>query len=109
MRSLVWMGAVAIVVMASGSLAGQKNGPSVVVGVSVLPEGARRTVVRPASVVERVLSFDANGDHRIARDELPERMQALVVRGDKNHDGFLTSDELVALVDTRRTAPPLPS
>jgi hypothetical protein len=53
--------------------------------------------------VDRILSFDANGDHRIARGELPERMEGLIGRGDTNQDGFLTSDEVVALVTTQPT------
>ena len=58
-----------------------------------------------SAVVDRILSFDANKDHRIGRDELPERMEGLMNRGDKNHDGFLTADEVVAMVDTRRARP----
>jgi hypothetical protein len=51
------------------------------------------------------LSFDANGDDRIARDELPERMEGLVSRGDKNRDGFLTPDEIATLVDATPREP----
>jgi hypothetical protein len=50
-------------------------------------------------VTERLASFDANKDHRITRDELPDRMQGLIARGDKNADGALDFDEIRALVN----------
>jgi cytochrome c peroxidase len=49
-------------------------------------------------MVERLMSFDGNADHRISREELPERMQALIARGDKNADAMLDLDETRALV-----------
>jgi hypothetical protein len=45
------------------------------------------------------LSFDANKDHLISRDELPDRMQALIARGDTNADAALDVDEIRALVN----------
>ena len=60
--------------------------------------GLAGPVSSPAAVIERLESFDANGDHRISRDELPERMQALVVRGDRNADAALDSEEIRSLV-----------
>lgn len=102
MRSLIQKGAtVAIIVMASGAAAGQKqSGPIPAILVTQLPTQAPRmpAVHNPAAVVDRILSFDANGDDRIARDELPERMQGKVSLGDKNQDEVLTRDEVVALV-----------
>ena len=109
MRSLVWTGAVAIIVTASGGVAGQK--PSRPVGsVTVLAERARiRLALNPTAVLDRLLSFDANADNRISRDELPERMEGLVSRGDRNQDGFLTPDEIVPLVDIQSSAPRRPA
>jgi hypothetical protein len=99
MRSLVWTGAVAIIVTASGGVAGQKPSSSAGI-VTVSVERARiRLALNPTAVLDRILSFDANADNRISRDELPERMEGLVSRGDRNQDGFLTSDEIVPLVD----------
>jgi hypothetical protein len=49
--------------------------------------------------MERLASFDANGDRRISRDELPERMQELVARGDRNADAALDSDEIRSLMN----------
>src|SRR5262249_8203431 len=40
-------------------------------------------------VVERIMSFDKNKDGKITKDELPERMQFLIERGDANKDGAL--------------------
>jgi cytochrome c peroxidase len=51
-------------------------------------------------VTERLLSFDSNADHRISRHELPERMQGLVARGDRNADAALDSNEIRDLVST---------
>ena len=59
----------------------------------------------PLAVLERLTSFDANGDRRISRDELPERMQGLVARGDKNSDAALDPDEIRALVDAASSEP----
>ena len=40
--------------------------------------------VSPEQVVARLMSFDSNRDGRVAIDELSERMQGLVARGDRN-------------------------
>jgi hypothetical protein len=53
----------------------------------------------PADVIERLASFDGDLDRRISRDELPERMQGLVARGDRNADGALDVDEIRALLN----------
>ena len=50
------------------------------------------------AVVERLESFDSNADRRISRHELPERMQGLVARPDKNGNGVLDPDEARYLV-----------
>ena len=47
--------------------------------------------------VKTYLAFDKNGDSKLARDEVPERMQGIFERGDSNHDGLLTADELRAM------------
>ena len=53
----------------------------------------------PAAMIERLESFDADGDHQLSRDELPERMQGLVARGDLNADTVLDSEEIRSLVN----------
>jgi hypothetical protein len=69
--------------------------PKVLTGIPSPPVGSRAR--SPLAVTERLMSFDANADHRISRDELPERMQGLVARGDRNADAALDSDEIHAL------------
>jgi hypothetical protein len=64
--------------------------------VTASPGAAARS---PLAVIERLMSFDANKDHRITRDELPERMQALIARSDKNADGVLDAEEVRAAVN----------
>lgn len=48
--------------------------------------------------LKTLMAFDANGDGQLAKSEVPERMQGLFTRGDKNNDGVLSSAELQALV-----------
>ena len=48
----------------------------------------------PDDVVARLMQFDRNNDFKIAIDELPERMQTLVVRGDKSDDLMLDAKEI---------------
>ncbi|WP_051670650.1 EF-hand domain-containing protein [Bryobacter aggregatus] len=45
-------------------------------------------------LVQGLLAHDKNGDGILTKDELPERMQGLLVRGDLNHDGKLDKSEL---------------
>ena len=66
-----------------------------------LPLAPGQPGAMPSDVVgQRLMSFDANGDDRIRRDELPERMQALAARGDRNTDGALDVKEIESLVST---------
>jgi hypothetical protein len=48
-------------------------------------------------IVERIMSFDKNGDGKITKDELPERMQHLIEKGDTNKDGALDKEEVKKL------------
>jgi hypothetical protein len=52
------------------------------------------TKATPDLVVARLMSFDRNADGRLVADELPERMQNLVARGDSSHDGALDGAEI---------------
>jgi hypothetical protein len=60
------------------------------------PPGPTRS---PLVVIERVMSFDANKDLQLSRDELPERMQGIIARGDRNADGILDFEELRTLIN----------
>lgn len=55
-------------------------------------------------VVARMLQFDKDKDGKLSKDELPERMAAMMERGDLNKDGFLTREELVQLARTQAQA-----
>jgi hypothetical protein len=56
------------------------------------PGPARRLTTE--DVVERIMSFDKNQDGKVTREELPERMQYLIDRGDTNKDGALDREEI---------------
>lgn len=51
----------------------------------------------PEVVVARMMSFDRNHDGRVTVDELSERMQGLVARGDRSGDGALDATEIRSL------------
>ncbi len=53
--------------------------------------------VSPDEVVARLMSFDRNGDGKVAIGELSERMQGLVARGDRGGDGALDASEIRSL------------
>lgn len=48
-------------------------------------------------LVKQMMSFDRNGDGVLTPEELPARMQSMFTRGDVNHDGKLTADEIRAM------------
>jgi len=52
------------------------------------------------AIVDRLLSFDKNNDGKLTKEELPERMQDLIARGDTNKDGSLDRDEIRKLAGT---------
>ena len=54
-------------------------------------------------LVKTMMSFDRNGDGKLDRSEVPERMQGLFDRADTNKDGFLTPEEIRTLA--RANAP----
>jgi len=88
-------------VIAVTAAAAQEPGPRPVVVISEIRAAMKLVgpATSPAAVIEHLMSRDVNADGRIARDELPERMQELVARGDKNADAALDSHEIRALVN----------
>ena len=102
-RTLLTTGAMLIGVAAA---AAQAPGPRKAVLITERPVTSVGGPARsPAAVIEHVVSFDVNADGRISRDELPERMQELVARGDKNADTALDFDEIRTLVTAASSAP----
>jgi hypothetical protein len=47
--------------------------------------------------VERIMALDKNKDSKVTKEELPERMQDLIAKGDTNKDGALDKDEIKKL------------
>lgn len=62
-----------------------------------LPQQPDRQSGGGADIVQLLLSMDKNGDGVLTADELPDRMQPIFQRGDTDHDGKLTADEIKAL------------
>jgi hypothetical protein len=58
------------------------------------PFGPGRRGLGAEDVVERIMSFDKNKDGKITKDELPERLQYLIEKGDTNKDGALDREEI---------------
>jgi hypothetical protein len=51
-------------------------------------------------IVDRVLALDKNKDGKLTKDELPERMQTLIEKGDTNKDGALSKEEVTKLASS---------
>ena len=62
-------------------------------------EGQRRSGGEGGSnsFATRLLAFDENGNGKLEKDELPERMQGMIDRIDTNGDGVIDQDELQAM------------
>jgi hypothetical protein len=97
-RTLLATGTMLIGVAAAGA---QAPGPR----PAVLITQSRHPASSPAAVIERLVSFDGDADRRISRDELPERMQGLVARGDRNADAALDAEEILGLVGAASSEP----
>ena len=65
-------------------------------GVQVLDPAGKAATARVSAddIIARLMLFDRNNDFKLAIDELPERMQTLVVRGDKSDDLMLDAREI---------------
>jgi len=76
-----------------------RGGPDGPGGRGAGPDAAPRDreAGRPGNsdeMLARILSFDKDEDGKLTKDELPERMQGLIERGDTNGDGVLDKEEL---------------
>lgn len=97
-RQLMATGATVVASVVIGALTTVRLAPAA--KISPTPEELveRFSVFADDAVAKRILARDVNGDTYVARQELPERMQGLIERGDQNADGFLTANEVRALV-----------
>ena len=50
----------------------------------------------PTETVNTLMQFDKNTDGKLAKDEVPERMQGIFEHGDADKDGFMSADEIKA-------------
>jgi hypothetical protein len=92
--------ATGFMLMAICAAAGQAPGPRPAIFITEVRPPAGADARSAVAVIDRLKSFDANRDNLISPDELPERMQELVARGDTNADSVLDSDEIQRLVKT---------
>jgi Ca2+-binding EF-hand superfamily protein len=53
-------------------------------------------------LTETLMAFDRNGDGKLTKSEVPERMQNLFARADANQDGVLTKEELQKLASAQK-------
>jgi Ca2+-binding EF-hand superfamily protein len=66
--------------------------------------GEESSALKVDDLVKSLMAFDANGDGKLEKSEVPERMQGLFDRGDLNKDGVLTGDEIRALAQAQIAA-----
>ncbi|MCC7290936.1 MAG: PDZ domain-containing protein [Phycisphaerales bacterium] len=68
-------------------------------GVPAPPPGA----AGPGGMLQMLQRMDANGDGKILKDEVPERMQGMFDRMDTNKDGAIDKDEIAAASERFRS------
>ncbi|MES2439556.1 MAG: EF-hand domain-containing protein [Verrucomicrobiota bacterium] len=57
-----------------------------------------------AEEIKEYLTLDRNGDGNLSKEELSERFQSLITRADSDHDGMVSSEELVQMISLRFAA-----
>jgi Spy/CpxP family protein refolding chaperone len=60
------------------------------------PGGGGRAVTSN-DLVDHVMAFDKNKTGKVSKEDLPERMQYMIEKGDLNKDGYLDRDEVLVL------------
>ena len=60
---------------------------------------------RSSEMVDRMMGMDRNGDGKLSKSEVGERMQGLITRADRDKDGFVTREELVGMSGGRGVDP----
>ncbi len=72
-----------------------KNGDGKISPVEYNPRLEDKTAT--SDLEQRLMLLDKNGDGVLSADEVPERMKPMFDKGDTNHDGKLTKDEIAAM------------
>ncbi len=52
-------------------------------------------------MINRLIAMDANKNGKLEKDEIPERMQSMFSRADKNEDGAIDKEEMTAMARER--------
>ncbi len=52
-------------------------------------------------MMNRLIAMDANKNGKLEKDEVPERMQSMFTRADKNEDGAIDKEEMTAMARER--------
>ncbi|MEK6398758.1 MAG: hypothetical protein V4734_11785 [Terriglobus sp.] len=72
-----------------------KNGDGKITPVEYNPRLQDKTA--GSDLEARLMLLDKNGDGVLTADEVPERMTPMFNKGDTNHDGKLTKEEIAAM------------
>jgi Ca2+-binding EF-hand superfamily protein len=65
------------------------------------PDGAAPAEADAGAMVERMMQMDKDGDGKLSKEELPDRLQSMLARGDRNEDSVLDKDEISAIARER--------
>ena len=87
-----------------------KNSDGKLIEDELRPNFDRERRANPANndndeLINSLMAFDENKDGKLAKAEVPERMQGIFARADANHDDILTRDELTAAAQNTATNP----
>ncbi len=58
----------------------------------------------PGAGLDRLMAYDKNSDGKLSKEELPERIQSLIVRADADKDGFASKAELEQMIASQGDA-----
>ena len=86
-------------VLIAGLLVGLILSTDVIAQPPTRQDGQQPQQRTAADFISRLRSLDANKDGKIAKDELPERMQSILTRVDTNKDEVIDEQELKMLED----------
>ncbi|OPZ11610.1 MAG: transaldolase/EF-hand domain-containing protein [candidate division BRC1 bacterium ADurb.BinA364] len=73
-----------------------------------LPPGVVPPPPPPGATISLFMRYDADGDGKISKDEMPEKMRPFLASMDSNGDGFVDEEEAGALAQKAVPAAPAP-